>query len=1136
MRIVIDLQGAQASNAKRGIGRYSLLLTQAMAKHRGENEILVVLNGLLPESIEPIRAALEGQLPQQNIRIWHPIGPVGHLDPDNSERRKAAELTREAFLASLRPDVVHITSLFEGYADDAVTSIGLFAHGIPTVVTLHGDFRMDEHENSSMQAFTLRKLEFLKRADLCHFPSDVSCDGLIEQLGLRHDQILHPPAPASAGLSSEEISGEAQRLISALEERFKPGYSLQEARCPRRRPKLAYISPLPPERSGIADYSAELLPALAYHYDIDVIVAQPEMSDPWVKANCAIRSVEWFSRHSHHFDRVLYHFGNNPMHLQMFDLLDRIPGIVVLHDFFLSGIQWYREAHQYAPHALSRELYKAHGYKAVQTRFLTNDSNATFTYPCNFGVLKKAIGVIAHSPYSTRLAMDWYGDASDWDVIPLLRNPVGKLDRAAVRRKLGIKADDFIVCAFGFLGPTKQNHRLVESWLSSGLSRDAGCKLIFVGQNDTDKYGKDMKKAIEAKSAGGRIEISGWTDAETYRDYLAVADVAVQLRTLSRGETSAAVLDCMNWGIATIVNANGSMAYLPRDAVWMLDDEFQNAQLSDALESLWQDSDRRKALGDRAHEEVRTHHAPRICADQYAVSIERFYEKAEANVHALVQALAGFDNLVSSPAALAILSNSIAQNFPEKKPANRLFVDVSVVCRNDFKTGIQRVVRALVIELINSPPTGYLVEPVYLSDLGGRWHYRHARKYTLDLLQCKSGWIEDEEIEVSVGDTLVGLDLAGSYVIKASKAGLYEQMRNLGLRTYFIVYDLIPIQFDNKYPPGFKEGHATWLESVAKTDGAICISRSVAEELVAWLGTDGPARLRPFKIAWFHLGADVENSAPTLGLPEDCAHVLAQLAARPSFLMVGTLEPRKGHAQTLAAFERLWEEGKQVNLVIVGKNGWLVDELAEKLRHHPELGKRLYWLESISDEYLQKIYAAATCLIAASEGEGFGLPLIEAAQHKLPIVARDIPVFREVAGNNAVYFSGTETDLAKCVKNWLELWQAGQHPKSDAVPWLTWKQSTQQLMDVIIADNWQLEWMPDGEIRHCAQDSPDQNRAPCMSDVEQPTSLSTEGATSNSEATPIPSTSGMGKTVLDALNQVQKPTSSQSRSKSRRKK
>jgi len=174
--------------------------------------------------------------------------------------------------------------------------------------------------------------------------------------------------------------------------------------------------------------------------------------------------------------------------------------------------------------------------------------------------------------------------------------------------------------------------------------------------------------------------------------------------------------------------------------------------------------------------------------------------------------------------------------------------------------------------------------------------------------------------------------------------------------------------------------------------------------------------------------------------------------------MVGTIEPRKGHAQTLAAFELSWAEGMDTNLVIVGKQGWMVEKLVEKLRHHPELGRRLFWLEGISDEYLEKVYASCTCLIAASEGEGFGLPLIEAAQHKLPIIARDIPVFHEVAGEHAFYFKGKEPDdLAKAVQKWLELYRSGQHPKSDDMPWLTWNESASQLLDIIIAGKWQLE-------------------------------------------------------------------------------
>jgi len=167
--------------------------------------------------------------------------------------------------------------------------------------------------------------------------------------------------------------------------------------------------------------------------------------------------------------------------------------------------------------------------------------------------------------------------------------------------------------------------------------------------------------------------------------------------------------------------------------------------------------------------------------------------------------------------------------------------------------------------------------------------------------------------------------------------------------------------------------------------------------------------------------------------------------------MVGTLEPRKGHVQVLEAFEQLWQAGHGVNLVIVGKQGWGVESFVERLCAHPELNKRLFWLEGISDEYLEKVYAASTCLIAASYGEGFGLPLIEAAQHKLPTIARDIPVFREVAGEHAYYFDGKSPDaLAQSIKAWLTLHGADLHPKSNDMPWLTWKQSARQLFENIV--------------------------------------------------------------------------------------
>ena len=90
-------------------------------------------------------------------------------------------------------------------------------------------------------------------------------------------------------------------------------------------------------------------------------------------------------------------------------------------------------------------------------------------------------------------------------------------------------------------------------------------------------------------------------------------------------------------------------------------------------------------------------------------------------------------------------------------------------------------------------------------------------------------------------------------------------------------------------------------------------------------------------------------------------------------------------------------------------------------------------------------------MLLASEGEGFGLPLIEAASRKVPIIARDIPVFKEVAGDCAYYFKGnTPEELAAAIESWLVLYNKGSHPPSEGMKWLTWKESTNSLLENLL--------------------------------------------------------------------------------------
>jgi glycosyltransferase involved in cell wall biosynthesis len=256
----------------------------------------------------------------------------------------------------------------------------------------------------------------------------------------------------------------------------------------------------------------------------------------------------------------------------------------------------------------------------------------------------------------------------------------------------------------------------------------------------------------------------------------------------------------------------------------------------------------------------------------------------------------------------------------------------------------------------------------------------------------------------------------------------------------------------NYFQKGNEERFEKWLHVLSSsTDGAICVSNGTKNIYKQWYADNISTDLNKFKILVSHNGADIDSSNPSRGLAKNTTQVLDKIKKKVSFISVGTLEPRKGHVQTLKAFEKLWNEGFEISLVFVGKIGWNVDNLVESLRNHSELNKRLFWLEGISDEYLQKVYEVSDCLIASSEGEGFGLPLIEAAQKKLPIIARDIPIFREVAGEFAYYFLNDNNPdiLAQSIKKWLELYQAKTHPKSDEMPWLTWEDSTKQLLQCL---------------------------------------------------------------------------------------
>jgi glycosyltransferase involved in cell wall biosynthesis len=381
---------------------------------------------------------------------------------------------------------------------------------------------------------------------------------------------------------------------------------------------------------------------------------------------------------------------------------------------------------------------------------------------------------------------------------------------------------------------------------------------------------------------------------------------------------------------------------------------------------------------------------------------------------------------------------------PDSSP-RQLLVDVSVVYRSDARTGIQRVVRGLLLQLLKSPPLGYCVRPVFAT---ARQGYCYADPNFLDPLSSASATV-DTAVEVKNGDRFLGLDLSAHLLPRHQRQVL--RWKRSGVKVHVMVYDLLPLQYPSWFNDKTTRNFRHWIKWVAVyADSAVCISDTVKIELGAWLVAKFSLPPTALPASTIVLGADISASAPSGGVPPDAEFLLARLRSTPSVLMVGTLEPRKGHDQALAAFDLLWQkQGVAPMLVIVGQAGWKTDTLQAQLRTHPQTGKRLIWLEDASDEFLACLYANCSGVLVASRAEGFGLPLIEATMHGKPVLARNIPVFRETTIPLVSYFDGDDApNLATAISSWLMLKHA-RYVDEASTKWSTWKHSTQQLANAL---------------------------------------------------------------------------------------
>lgn len=394
------------------------------------------------------------------------------------------------------------------------------------------------------------------------------------------------------------------------------------------------------------------------------------------------------------------------------------------------------------------------------------------------------------------------------------------------------------------------------------------------------------------------------------------------------------------------------------------------------------------------------------------------------------------------------LANVACMVISTRKPeaVQRWLVDASSIAEKDIRTGVQRVVRNVLTHWLTSPPEGVQIVPIRFA----RGRYRHARRYVFDLLGRMESHLPEDAIEAVNGDVFFGLDWAVD-TIDAAEPQLREWHRR-GANLQFLIHDLLPVTLPDTFHPYARDRFDNWLRRISSiADRLVCVSRATRDELHGWLASSGLTYQfgHPPALAHSPPGVDASSTATPAQIRAELAAAMQQ---RPTVLMVGTLEPRKGHNQALQACELLWRSGVDINLVIVGHFGWLMESFAANLAKHEERKRRLFWIEDADDGELHAIYQASTLLLAASWGEGYGLPLIEAARHGLPVLARDLPVFREVMQQRATYFKASSAaELADALRDWL----ASPHRPDDlasAASWPSWKQSAERLAGVIAED------------------------------------------------------------------------------------
>ena len=409
--------------------------------------------------------------------------------------------------------------------------------------------------------------------------------------------------------------------------------------------RLAFVSPLPPAPTGIADYTADVLHLLAGRHEIDAFHDQDQVEAVRLPASCGLyRTSALLARHAARpYDVAVYQMGNGRLHDAVYDLLPRLPGLLVLHDLVLHHARAGMfldspEGRAYAADPSSPRLREA----AART-LRAYESELAYVYPAQAGRLADVfLGTVGRLlPYAyplfripveaarvTAVHNAFMAEAVRAEVpgadvvrIPMAAEgvPVDKAAVAALRARLGLRPDDFVVGSFGLLTPEKGIVTTARA-VARAAPHAPGVRLLLVGPAE-DAAG--LRAMLQARGVLDRTVLTGRVPLEDLPLYMEATDLAVHLRYPTGRETSAALLRLLAQGRPTVIADLEHQADIPEDAVVRADPSDEEGDVTRAILRLHERPAALARLGRAAGAFLRREHSPTRCLEGYEAALAR---------------------------------------------------------------------------------------------------------------------------------------------------------------------------------------------------------------------------------------------------------------------------------------------------------------------------------------------------------------------------------------------------------------------------------------------------------------------------------------------------------------------------------